>query len=178
MFMLLLAVFKVLLARLAGSDDPAQASRFIQGFVTASLVFCIGPMTFLGSLQDGLTGNYRLLAIKSVLDAFAGLAFAASMGRLLQVPVTAYRLPRGQLWRHALATGLLAVRLEPADSAQEQATPATWRLLLEAGWAGKEGLKILCGGEALPADLAQHALEKSGQFVHLVLLCPVHGISR
>lgn len=53
---------------------------FTRGFVTASLVFCIGPMTFLGAIQDGLTGNYRLLAIKSVLDGFAGLAFAASMG--------------------------------------------------------------------------------------------------
>lgn len=53
---------------------------FTRGFVTASLVFCIGPMTFLGSIEDGLTGNYRLLAIKSVLDGFAGLAFAASMG--------------------------------------------------------------------------------------------------
>ena len=53
---------------------------FTKGFVTASLVFCVGPMTFLGSLQDGLTGNYRLLAIKSVLDGFAGLAFAASLG--------------------------------------------------------------------------------------------------
>lgn len=53
---------------------------FTRGFVTASLVFCIGPMTFLGSIEDGLTGNFRLLAIKSVLDGFAGLAFAASMG--------------------------------------------------------------------------------------------------
>jgi uncharacterized membrane protein YqgA involved in biofilm formation len=53
---------------------------FSRGFVTASLVFCIGPMTFLGSIQDGLTGNYRLLAIKSMLDGFVGLAFAASMG--------------------------------------------------------------------------------------------------
>jgi len=53
---------------------------FTRGFVTASLVFCVGPMTILGSLQDGLTGDYTLLAIKSVLDGFAGLAFAASMG--------------------------------------------------------------------------------------------------
>jgi len=53
---------------------------FTKGFVTASLVFCIGPMTFLGSIQDGLTGNFRILAIKSVLDGFAGMAFAASMG--------------------------------------------------------------------------------------------------
>jgi len=54
--------------------------EFTQGFVTASLVFCVGPMTILGSIQDGLTGDYTLLAIKSVLDGFTSLAFAASMG--------------------------------------------------------------------------------------------------
>jgi uncharacterized membrane protein YqgA involved in biofilm formation len=53
---------------------------FVRGFVTASLVFCVGPMTVLGSIQDGLTGDFTLLAIKSVLDGFAGLAFAASLG--------------------------------------------------------------------------------------------------
>ena len=54
--------------------------KFVQGFVTASLVFCVGPMTILGSIQDGLSGDYTLLALKSVLDGFAGLAFAASLG--------------------------------------------------------------------------------------------------
>lgn len=54
--------------------------RFVNGFVTASLVFCIGPLTFIGSLQDGMSGNYQLLAIKAVLDGFAALAFAASLG--------------------------------------------------------------------------------------------------
>lgn len=44
------------------------------------------------------------------------LAFAASMGRVLQAPVTAYRLPRGRLWRHTLAVGLLAARLLPASA--------------------------------------------------------------
>lgn len=63
-----------------GDDDPAEAQRFIRGFVTASLVFCVGPMTILGSIQDGLTGDYRLLAIKSMLDGFASLAFASSLG--------------------------------------------------------------------------------------------------
>jgi uncharacterized protein len=57
-----------------------RGSRFIRGFLTASLVFCIGPMTILGSIQDGLTGDYSLLAIKSVLDGFAALAFASSLG--------------------------------------------------------------------------------------------------
>ena len=55
-------------------------NRFSEGFVTASLVFCVGPMTFLGAIQDGLTGNYDLLAIKSTLDGVASLAFAAVFG--------------------------------------------------------------------------------------------------
>src|SRR5262249_28027810 len=41
-----------------------------------------------------------------------------------------------------------------------QATPATWRLMLEAGWAGQTGLKVLCGGEALPRDLADALLAR------------------
>jgi len=57
-----------------------QGSRFIRGFLTASLVFCVGPMTILGSIQDGLAGDYSLLAIKSVLDGFAALAFASTLG--------------------------------------------------------------------------------------------------
>jgi uncharacterized membrane protein YqgA involved in biofilm formation len=61
-------------SRLALSRD------FVRGFLTASLVFCVGPMTILGSIQDGLKGDYSLLAIKSVLDGFAALAFASSLG--------------------------------------------------------------------------------------------------
>jgi uncharacterized protein len=57
-----------------------ESSRFINGFLTASLLFCVGPMTILGSIQDGLTGNYELLAIKSVLDGFAALAFSSTLG--------------------------------------------------------------------------------------------------
>ena len=62
-----------------GEVNP-QGSRFIRGFLTASLVFCVGPMTILGSIQDGLAGDYSLLAIKSVLDGFAALAFASTLG--------------------------------------------------------------------------------------------------
>lgn len=57
-----------------------QAGKFARGFVTASLIFCVGPMTILGSIQDGLVGDYQLLAIKATLDGFAGLAFAATLG--------------------------------------------------------------------------------------------------
>lgn len=54
--------------------------RFTEGFVVASLVFCVGPLTVLGSIEDGLTGDYRLLAIKSLLDGFAAVAFASALG--------------------------------------------------------------------------------------------------
>lgn len=57
-----------------------SAQSFGQGFVMSSLVFCIGPMAILGSIQDGLTGDYSLLSIKSILDGFASIAFAAGMG--------------------------------------------------------------------------------------------------
>jgi len=55
-------------------------ARFTEGFVVASLVFCVGPLTILGSIQDGLTGDYQLLAIKSLLDGFGALAFASALG--------------------------------------------------------------------------------------------------
>lgn len=57
-----------------------KESTFSEGFITASLVFCVGPMTILGSFQDGLKGDFSLLALKSVLDGFAALAFASALG--------------------------------------------------------------------------------------------------
>lgn len=64
--------------RRLGSE--ARPSRIAEGFVTASLVFCVGPLTILGSLENGLTGDIRLLAIKSLLDGVASIAFAAALG--------------------------------------------------------------------------------------------------
>ncbi len=56
------------------------SNRFVRGFLTASLLFCVGPVAILGSIQDGLTGDYKLLAVKSVLDGFAAMAFASTLG--------------------------------------------------------------------------------------------------
>ncbi len=73
--------------RLQAAGDALQArigvgtaGTLAQGFVTASLIFCVGPMTVLGSIRDGLVGDYSLLAIKSLLDGFAALALASSLG--------------------------------------------------------------------------------------------------
>lgn len=51
-----------------------------RAFVTTSLLFCVGPLTVLGSLQDGISGDYRLLALKSALDFVAALSFASVLG--------------------------------------------------------------------------------------------------
>lgn len=73
-------------SRVQGEANDAAASdrraRFIQGFVTSSLVFCVGPLTFVGSIQDGmgLDSGFEQLAIKSTLDLFSSMAFAASLG--------------------------------------------------------------------------------------------------
>jgi len=58
----------------------AESSTFSAGFVTASLLFCVGPMAILGSLADGLRGDIQILAVKSVLDGFAALGFATTLG--------------------------------------------------------------------------------------------------
>lgn len=68
----------VLKRRFAGGHE--HRARFTEGFVVATLVFCVGPLAILGSIQDGLSGDYQLLAIKSLLDGFAALAFASALG--------------------------------------------------------------------------------------------------
>ncbi|MCU0497512.1 MAG: DUF554 domain-containing protein [Anaerolineae bacterium] len=64
----------------SGQMSPRQ--RFITGFVTSSLLFCVGPLTILGSIQDGmgLPIGFQQLAVKSVLDGFAAMAFASTFG--------------------------------------------------------------------------------------------------
>ena len=66
--------------RLAREGSTEARARFVEGYVSASLVFVIGPLAVLGSLSDGLGRGIEQLALKSVLDGFASLAFAASLG--------------------------------------------------------------------------------------------------
>ena len=62
------------------SRGEGQPSRIAEGFITASLVFCVGPLTILGAIQNGLTGDVNLLATKSLLDGITSIAFAAALG--------------------------------------------------------------------------------------------------
>ena len=63
--------------RLARGERP---SRVAEAFVTTSLIFCVGPLTILGSLENGLRGDITLLATKSLLDGVGSVAFAAALG--------------------------------------------------------------------------------------------------
>jgi uncharacterized membrane protein YqgA involved in biofilm formation len=64
----------------AKTKGKGDKDLFIQGFVNAALLFTIGPMAVLGALQDGLGQGFEILALKSTLDGFTSVAFAATMG--------------------------------------------------------------------------------------------------
>jgi len=74
---------------LQGRFARAGTSTVAEAFVTASIVFCVGPLTFLGSIRNGLEGDASLLTVKSVLDGFTAIALAATLGWgvLLTIPL-------------------------------------------------------------------------------------------
>ncbi len=87
----------------AGGGSEAR-ERFIQGFVVSSLVFCVGPLTILGSINEGLGNGADQLLLKAALDGFASIAFAASFGWGVGASVLALVLIQGSLT--ALGAGL------------------------------------------------------------------------
>jgi hypothetical protein len=92
--------------RLAREGTP---SRIAEGFVTASLVFCVGPLTILGSIDNGLTGDIRLLAIKALLDGVASVAFAAALGAGVALSALTILVVQGAI---ALAAAFFAAGLD------------------------------------------------------------------
>lgn len=93
-----------------GHDAPAQEpspsrARFVQGFLTASLVFCVGPLTVLGSIDDGLGRGIQQLALKSTLDGFAAIAFAATFGAGVAASVLTIAVVQGAFTLVGVALG-------------------------------------------------------------------------
>lgn len=91
--------------RLAGPTGSAERQRFIEGFVASSLVFCTGPLTILGSLNDGLGNGADQLFLKSALDGFAAIAFAASFGWGVAASIVTIVTIQGGLTLAGLALG-------------------------------------------------------------------------
>jgi uncharacterized membrane protein YqgA involved in biofilm formation len=96
-------------------------SRFVEGFVIASTVFCVGPLTVLGAVEDGLGLGVRLLAIKSALDGIASIGFASVygagvLGSLLTVAVVQGLLTAGAFAIEPLATAEVLAQLGATGS--------------------------------------------------------------
>ncbi len=94
-------------SRPAGDDADAARQRFIEGFVISSLVFCVGPLTIIGSLNEGLGNGPDQLLLKSVLDGFASLAFAASFGIGVMASALSVGVIQGSLTLLGVAVGTL-----------------------------------------------------------------------
>ena len=80
--------------RLKRRFSSSSGSNFVDGFVSASLIFAIGPLAILGSISDGMGTGIDQLVLKSTLDGFTSLAFAASLGwgvALSSLPVGIYQ---------------------------------------------------------------------------------------
>jgi len=90
---------------LQGGTGSDQRHRFIEGFVTASLIFCTGPLTILGSLNDGLGNGADQLFLKSALDGFAAIAFAAAFGWGVAASVVTLVVVQGSLTVLGVALG-------------------------------------------------------------------------
>jgi uncharacterized membrane protein YqgA involved in biofilm formation len=95
----------VLQKRFAGKGTKDSKEKFVTGFVNASLVFTIGPLAILGALSDGLGKGIEQLATKSILDGFASLAFAASLGWGVALSAIPVGIWQGLLTAVAFAVG-------------------------------------------------------------------------
>ncbi len=111
-----LEAFGALLERRLGSKGGVG---FGVAFITPTLLFCVGPMTLMGCIADGLRGDYSILLTKSILDGFSSVAFAAAMGGAVAASAGAVLVTQGGL---TLAAGSLAAALTPAMSRELFAT--------------------------------------------------------
>jgi amino acid adenylation domain-containing protein len=118
-------------------------------------------VNFLCSMQESLemTADDTLLAVTTLSFDIAVLEL------LLPLTVGAKVVIAGS--DIAADGAMLADALQETNATFMQATPTSWRLLLEAGWQGKDNLKILSGGEALPTDLSERLLKRGAQLWNL-----------
>ena len=133
--------------RFGASSGGESRERFVQGFVVSSLVFCVGPLTILGSINEGLGNGADQLLLKAALDGFAAIAFAASFGWGVGASVIALVAIQGSL------TALGAVLGSFVPDAHLSALTATGGLLLVGVAFRLLDLKQVKVADLLPALL-------------------------
>ncbi|AQP52430.1 hypothetical protein BW733_02500 [Tessaracoccus flavescens] len=135
--------------RFRGAGDSA---RFVDGLVTSTLVFCIGPLAILGSISDGLGRGADQLYVKAILDGFAAMAFASTLGWGVLASALAVALIQGSM----TALGYFAG--DVLSVAQIDALTAAGGVILLALGLRLLGVKQIPVGDLLPALLLAPAL--------------------
>jgi len=139
----------------SGTFKAHNLSRFVEGFITASILFCVGPMAILGAIQDGLTGDFSLLATKSIMDGFAALAFTSTMGIGVVFSVIVILVFQGGI-------SLLATQI------QSLATPAMINEMSAAGG-------VILMGVAIGTILNLRKI-RTGNFLPALFLAPLFAV--
>jgi len=132
--------------RFSSDKEIGSGSRFVRGFMVSSLLFCIGPLAILGSIQDGLTGDYNLLAVKSMLDGFASIAFASTLGAGVMFSSLIILLYQGGI---SLLAGQLNAMVTDPMMAEMTATGGV--ILLGVAFSNLMEIKKIRVGNFLPA---------------------------
>jgi uncharacterized membrane protein YqgA involved in biofilm formation len=110
-----------------GGAGSGAHHTLAEGFFVASLLFCVGPLAVLGSIQDGLTGDYDTLATKALLDGFAAIALASGLGFGVGFSALTVLIYQGGL---TLAAGLFEHVLAPGSEALAALTSAGGLLII------------------------------------------------
>lgn len=150
------AVGEALKRRFRGSG------RFTEGFVAATLLFCVGPLTLIGSIQNGLSGDASFLLLKSALDGFSSLALATTFGFGVIFSALVIAVYQGGL---SLAAGLFASLIpDPAQDPRVLLVNGVGGLLIVALGLGLLDIKRVRTAALLPSLVLVVA------FYYLVLL--------
>ncbi|MGC3993334.1 MAG: DUF554 domain-containing protein [Propionicimonas sp.] len=129
-----------------------EGGRFVEGAVTSTLVFCVGPLSILGSLSDGLGHGAEQLLVKAVMDGFAAIAFASSFGIGVMAAALPLALYQGLLTLLGFALG----NFLPA--AQVDALGAAGGVILLGLGIRLMGVKQIPVGDLLPALVVAPAI--------------------
>jgi len=141
-------------SRLDARFARCESGGLARGFIAASLLFCVGPMAVLGSIQDGLTGDYRILVTKAIMDGFCSIAFAATLGAGVALSAGAILIYQG-----GLTLAATAIKGFLTDAAVREMT-ATGGLLIVGIGIDMLGIKKIHVANMLPAIAAALVLAR------------------
>ena len=141
------------------SDASGGANSFSRGFVYATLIFCIGPMAIMGSIESGLAGDYSTLITKAVLDGIGAIILTATMGIGVIGAAFSTGLYQGTI---ILASGLIADHLTEAMITEMTATGGV--LIMAIGLNAME-IRAIKTANLLPAIFIACGLVHVWQFL-------------